>query len=179
VSARDEKAMRDSVAPTPQTSEELRAYIDGLVDGEHSYGTCVYAMSLAATAAFNFVASRMGVTGFQASCADLDILKRTRGYKHGFSIVDNSKLLYPQCWTEEYFPTPGQMLAKNTATLRPVVYALLQDNPDAHESVRAHWDRIGRWMTQHEIAVASVKDGFRDIRMPAPLTMRDVNGGAS
>jgi hypothetical protein len=65
-----EAEMRDSEAPTHGTVEELAAYVRVLVERPHDYGTCVYAMSLAATAAFNFVAHKLGVTMFQASWGD-------------------------------------------------------------------------------------------------------------
>lgn len=91
-----EDEMRESKVPTPETPKELTAYIDGLIKRDHDYGTCVYAMSMAATAAFNYVASKLGVTGFQASCADMDILRRTRSLDGPFMILDGSKALYPQ-----------------------------------------------------------------------------------
>lgn len=92
-----ETEMRDSEAPSPESVEDLAAYIEGLVRRPHDYGTCVYAMSLAANAAFNFVAGQLGVSGFQASCADLDFLRRTRRMEdRPFAIVDGEKLLFPQ-----------------------------------------------------------------------------------
>ncbi len=91
-----EQEMHASEAPIPATSEELITYIESLISREHDYGTCVYAMSLAATAALNHVASKLGVTGFQASCADLDIIRRTRGIKGPFWITKADDLLYPQ-----------------------------------------------------------------------------------
>ncbi len=53
-------------------------------------------MSLAAVAAFYYVSHKLGVTGFQASCADMDFLQRTRSMKSGFKILDYDDLLYPQ-----------------------------------------------------------------------------------
>lgn len=91
-----EQEMRDATVPTLDTIEELTAYISGLVDQPQDYGTCVYAMSMAATATFNHVARKLGVTGFQASCADMDILRRTRGLKGPFMFVKGENLLYPQ-----------------------------------------------------------------------------------
>lgn len=93
---RTEKTMREETAPTPKTVEELATYVDSLVCGDHDYGTCVYAMSLAATAAFNMVANKLGVTGFQASCADLDVLRRTRRFEGPFMLVNFADALYPQ-----------------------------------------------------------------------------------
>jgi hypothetical protein len=62
--------------PWPYTKEQLIEYVESLVNKQYDYGTCVYAMSMAAEAAFNYVSHRLGVTGFQASCADLDFLRR-------------------------------------------------------------------------------------------------------
>lgn len=91
-----EQEMREETAPTFDSVEELQGYINSLVDRQHDYGTCVYAMSLAATAAFNFVARRLGVTGFQASCAGLDIIRRTRRMDCPFVIITARDELYPQ-----------------------------------------------------------------------------------
>lgn len=94
--AKTEQEMRAEMAPTPETIEELGEYITSLVDRQHDYGTCVYAMSLAATAAFNHVARKLCVTGFQASCADLDILRRTRHIEGPFILLKGEDTLYPQ-----------------------------------------------------------------------------------
>jgi hypothetical protein len=91
-----EKEMREATVPTFSSAEELQKYIDGLVTQEHDYGTCVYAMSIAATATFNYVANVLGVTGFQASMADLDIIRRTRHMKGPFMLLKGEDLLYPQ-----------------------------------------------------------------------------------
>lgn len=91
-----EKAMRDSEVPTADTIKELSAYIKGLVQRPHDYGTCVYAMSMSAVAAFNYTARKLGVTGFQASCADLDIIKRTRRMDCPFMLIKAEDALYPQ-----------------------------------------------------------------------------------
>lgn len=88
--------LKEAKVPWLKTKEELIDYIDKLVEQEHNYGTCVYAMSMAAVAAFNYVASKLIVTGFQASCAELDILRRIRNLEGSFMITDASKLLYPQ-----------------------------------------------------------------------------------
>lgn len=134
-----EAEMRDSVAPTLKTVGELRDYIAHLLDRPHDYGTCVYAMSLAATAAFNHVATVLGVTGFQASCADLDILKRTRGLKHGFLILDADNLLYPQ------YDIPGKVadwVEKTRPTLADEARRLLKDSATASPDVIERWREL-------------------------------------
>ncbi len=135
----DERALRESVAPWPETLEGLSAYITSLVEREHDYGTCVYAMSLAATAAFQHVAKRLGVTGFQASCADMDILTRTRGYKHGFMILDADNLLYPQYDLRQQV---DEWIQKTEPQLAKVARERLADGGTLHPNVRAHMERI-------------------------------------
>lgn len=91
-----EEEMAVAEVPWIESIEELTSYITKLVEQDHEYGTAVYAISMAATATFHYVAAKLGATGFQASCADMDILRRTRSYKGPFMVIDGSKLLYPQ-----------------------------------------------------------------------------------
>ena len=94
--ATTEEEMREHKVPWPNTIEELTEYIQSLIDMKHDYGTSAYSMSLAGVAAFNFIGSKLGTTGFQASCADLDMIRRTRAIKGPFRLVDFSNMLYPQ-----------------------------------------------------------------------------------
>lgn len=142
-----EAQLRDSEAPWPKTLDELSAYIKTLTDRPHDYGTCVYAMSLAATAAFNYVAHELGTTGFQASCADLDILRRTRDLKHGFKLIDYQNLLYPQYWDAERAPIWRSILAeeKTRAQIAKAAQGLLDKQEDAESlapRVKAHWETL-------------------------------------
>lgn len=140
----DEMGMRDFEAPTPDTVEELAEFVRTLVEREHDYGTCVYAMSLAAVAAFNHVARKLGVTGFQASCADLDILKRIRHMEGPFIVLDGANLLYPQYDLRERLDNfinsddTQQWVAQQAKKL-------LDEHPEGdhtHPNVRAHWERL-------------------------------------
>jgi hypothetical protein len=141
-----EMEMRASKSPWPNTMEELTATISGLVNQEHDYGTCVYAMSLSAVAAFNYVASQLGVTGFQASCADMDFIRRTRLIEHGFMLVRYENLLYPQYLNEVNFPSWVALI--NDEEIRPRLVEsaakLLSSRGDSgvHPDVLAHWNRI-------------------------------------
>ncbi len=137
----DETAMRDSKAPRPETPEQLAEYIRTLTDRPHTYGTCCYAMSLAAVAAFNHVANKLGVTGFQASCADMDILRQTRGWEWG-RILNFDNLLYPQYCDEEHFPGSATLLAKHADKLREKAKEKLASVTDAHPDVVAHWKKL-------------------------------------
>lgn len=129
--------MRDEAAPHPKTLDELNEYVRSLVEREHDYGTCVYAMSLAATAAFNYVASKLGVTGFQASCADLDVLRRTRHMDGPFIMLKAEDMLYPQ------YDVPGRlqeaMVSWQAWLSEQAALKLQNDVTDAHPDVVAHW----------------------------------------
>lgn len=135
----DEEELRDMDAPWPKSLDELTEFIRSMVDRPHSYGTCPYATSLAAVAAFYYVASQLGITGFQASCADLDVLRRTRHLEGPFAILNARKLLYPQynlyqdaCrLIDEWKPWAAEEARKELA-----------ENPEAHPNVIAHWRRL-------------------------------------
>lgn len=138
----DEAAMRDAEVPWLDDADELAAYIESLVDRPHDYGTCVYAMSMAALAAFNHVAGRLGVTGFQASCADMDILRRNRRMEHGFRILDYGNLLYPQYWTPEHFPWAADLM--DNPDVGPRIASAAREKLAAGQehvapNVRDHW----------------------------------------
>lgn len=141
----NEKQMRESTAPRLESMEELSAYITSLVDRRHDYGTCVYAMSLAATATFNFVAGMLGVTGFQASCADMDILRQTRDFTWG-RLVKYENLLYPQYCTSAYFPSVDDLLKDPEIRdkLREMAQAKLAQNHTAAGAVIEHWKRLAK-----------------------------------
>ena len=94
--AKTESELRDAKVPWPYTETQLTEYIKSLVDRQHDYGTCVYALSMAAEAAFNYVAHQLGVSGFQSSCADLDFVRRTRSLKGPFVLLKAEDMLYPQ-----------------------------------------------------------------------------------
>lgn len=147
----NEQELRESDAPWPKSEKELTAYIDSLVSQQHDYGTCVYAVSLSALAAFRYAASKLGITGFQAGCADMDIIRRTRGYKGPYMLVNGENALYPQYnipadvakFLEESRPWLAKMAAENLASANGEL---------AHPDVIAHWQKL-------VAAVAPVLDG--------------------
>ena len=132
-----EQEMRDATVPTFETVEELSGYIESVVEREHDYGTCCYAMSMAATAAFNFVAKRLGVTGFQASCADLDILRRTRSLDGPFIIIKGQDELYPQYNNVKRLQDAR---AEWKGWLADEAAKRLEETDHAHPNVVAHWE---------------------------------------
>lgn len=135
-----EKELRAVHMPFPHSARDLRRILKALVKREHHYGTCVYAMSLGAEATFNYVSAVLGCTGFQASCADLDFLKRTRHMKHGFQILNYENLLYPQY--ADKFPTRAQVIKDNIDELGKAAEEMLSDPARAHPEVRRWWEDL-------------------------------------
>lgn len=143
-----EQEMRDTEVPRANTIAELSDYIESLVQQQHDYGTCVYAMSMAATAAFNYVARRLNVTGFQASCADMDVLRRTRRIKGPFMLVNANMMLYPQYSIErdvreavnEWMPWAADEARK----------LLAQDNEHTSPKVIKHWKMLAALAPQEK-----------------------------
>ncbi len=138
--ARSEKEMREAKDVWPYTEKQLLEYIQSLTDRKHDYGTCVYALSLAAMAAFNFVAHKLGVTGFQSSCADLDFLRRTRNLRGPFMIVKADDMLYPQ--HDSPIKKVGQPMADWRPWLRKEAKKMLVTHDGAAPGVIAHWKKL-------------------------------------
>lgn len=137
-----EGQMREMEAARPATIGELSDHIESLVKMPgHDYGTCVYAMSLAATAAFNYVAGQLGVTGFQASCADLDIVRRTRLLKGPFILLKGEDMLFPQYSLQERLQ---EAVAEWTPWAAEEAKKLLAETRAdmAHPNVIEHWKRL-------------------------------------
>lgn len=139
-----EQEMRAESAPWPDSLEELNQYVESLVKREHDYGTAVYAMSLAATATLNFVGKKLGVTGFQASCADLDIVRRNRGIKGPFILLKADDALYPQY---DLMNTLQESMDKWRGWLSKQATIELKDCKDepVHPNVKAHWEKLATY----------------------------------
>lgn len=90
------QTFHDAKAPYPKSEQELYDYIGELLGQQHDYNTTIYAASLATVATFHFMMLKLGGTGFQASCADLDFLRRVRNLSGPFTLVQFEKALYPQ-----------------------------------------------------------------------------------
>jgi len=132
-----EQELRDAKVPWPKTRDELMAFMDSLMERPHEYGTCVYAMSMCAVAAYYYVSHVLGATSFQASLADLDILRRTRRMEY-FRIVNWEGMLYPQ-YENEMQKTIAPDIWK---WLQSEAKRKLAEKPVAHPAVRAHWQSI-------------------------------------
>ena len=135
----NEAELRDTECVWPESVAEVNEIIGALTNRQHAYGTCVYAMSLAAMAAFHFVAKHLGVTGFQASCADMDFIGRTRHMKR-FKIVDMSNLLYPQYLDK--FKNASEEIEANKEWLAAEAAKKLSEVEHASKNVIAHWKML-------------------------------------
>jgi len=140
LSTLNEAELRDIRVETPDTPEQLVALIEQLVKREHDYGTCVYAMSMAAVAAYEYVARQLGVTGFQASCADMDIIRRNRRLDGPFMLVNGADALYPQ------YDIP-EKVASFLRDIRPWLgeqarEKLAAKDGHAHPDVLNHWKAL-------------------------------------
>lgn len=137
--AQGEMEMRNAEVPWPVTMAQLVEYIESLSNRQHDYGTCVYAMSMAATAAFYFMSNELNVTGFQASCAGLDILRRTRSMKGPFLLIKAEDAMYPQS-------NPHEKLIEAMKDWRPWLKQeaekLLAETDGVHPRVREHWEHL-------------------------------------
>lgn len=138
-----ESELRELKVGHPKSREELQALIDALLARPHDYGSAVYAMSIAATATFDFVANQLGATGFQASCADMDILRRTRHLPGPFMLVDGANALYPlydlQAQTSDFLGGIQGWLRDQARE------KLSQDLEHVHQNVVAHWQKLAEY----------------------------------
>lgn len=137
----DEKALREAKVPWPESLTELAAYISSLVDRPHDYGTCVYAMSMSALAAYYYVSKQLGVTGFQASMADMDLLRRNRHMEMGFRIVNYADMLYPQYWKGATAGLFAEALQENEEIAKAVAEKAQEYLAETKgvDEVRKHW----------------------------------------
>lgn len=124
----------------PKTEEELLEVIRNVIKYEgNSYGTAARSLTLVAEAAFNYIAHVFGVTGFQASCAELSFLVRMRGIKSRIKILNYDDLLYPQ-YLEKFRISPEECIKENASWLKEQARQKLEEDDDlAAERVREHW----------------------------------------
>lgn len=137
-----EKELREFDAPWPRNEADLLRIIRVVAKREHDYGTCVYAMSIAAEAAYNYISHVLGVTGFQASCADMDFIRRTRSWKMGFQILNYENLLYPQYLDREHFPMHDDLIKENIDQLGKKAQELLAEREKAHPNIVRWWEDL-------------------------------------
>lgn len=135
--------------PWPRSEGELLDIVNVLSNRKQDYGTCVYSMSIAAVAAFNYISHVVGATGFQAECADIDVIRRTRGIKGPFAIINAENMVYPQYdipekvreYLKKWRPWAVEEAKKNLAEEDP--------RYPAHPDVVAHWKKL-KEATDHD-----------------------------
>lgn len=135
-----EKELKDSPSPCPATLDELAEFIKEQETRPHDYGTCGYSISLAATATFNYLASSLGITGFQASCASLDLIKRTRDIDGPFIILQMRDCLYPQYDLQDKL---AEVIKNSQTWLRIEAQKKLEGT--AHPDVYNHWLKLAAY----------------------------------
>ncbi len=91
-----EQELHEMKAPWPKSMGELTDFIQSMLDIKHDYGSCPEAMALASEATFNFIAGQLGVTGFQAGWASMQLLRRTKSIEGPFMILRGHNVLFPQ-----------------------------------------------------------------------------------
>jgi hypothetical protein len=71
----------------------------------------------------------------------MDVLRRTRGYKHGFMVLNGDDVLYPQY---DLVNKAREFVAKKMVELKPEARKLLKESPDARPAVLERWREIAR-----------------------------------
>lgn len=143
--------------PTFDTTEDLATYIEDLVTGIQwgeplledpdssfslGYEQSADALWKAALAAFNLVARRAGVTGFQAGWATMMFFREANLIKGPFGFVKAEDALYPQYNLPEKVRT---WLEEDWADwIREEAQKHLEDDRDlpVNEAVLAHWHKL-------------------------------------
>ena len=125
--------------PWPDNAQELTSYIEKVKEKYNtSYNDAVYGPALAAIAAFNYTASQMGLSGFQASYSEMLFLEKLRNIKHGFKILNFDNLLYPQ-YLKDFNLSAETLIRKNLDELKKAAKEELNRSPYAAQEVRDHW----------------------------------------
>jgi hypothetical protein len=145
----NEEELKNYKAPSLKTKDELDKLIETLSRRIQTYGTCVYAASIVLQATAHYMDHILGLTGFQASCVDIDFVSKRRLLKHGFRIIDYEKLLYPQFYnSNSYFTLSAErLLYDNIHILAIEANRLLIEQesnnvPSATNDVINHWKFI-------------------------------------
>jgi hypothetical protein len=130
--------------PWPKTREEFDGLITTILTESHDYNTSAEAITDASVAVYNFVASELGCTGFQASWARLKFMQRAAGIEGPFMLVKLEDAVYPQ------YDLPGRVqefINENKEWLRERALERIEDaekNPEwpPHPEVLAHWQKL-------------------------------------
>lgn len=140
-----EQVLRERSTPWPKTLAELNNLIHEVTSGTHTYGSVVEAMGIVAAATLNYMGSELGVSGFQASCADLVTIRRQRLIKSPFTLINLDQVLYPQYdihdKIDEFITDCAEWISTEAQKL------LDNDSKYAHPAVIQHfqhWERLAK-----------------------------------
>lgn len=129
------------VNPRPQNTKELADLIESLTvfdyaDGGDGYSKAADALWQSAQAAFDYVADKLGVTGFQASWAALRFYGQEMRIEGPFMVIQAADALYPQY---DVPASVAKFLDDAKPWLRERAAEKLESGPSASASVVAHW----------------------------------------
>lgn len=122
----------------PKSEEEFIELVQSELNGDHDYNTSAEAVSNITVAAFNYAASTIGITGFQAGWAGLNALRQIKNIEGPFAVIDGTKFLFPQYdlhkqldeWHEEWKPALSELAKKK----------LNEKDNIAHPKVKERWE---------------------------------------
>lgn len=136
--------MREFKVPEMHSFSKLEKFIKSLDKEADDYDTAAYCASLAATAAFYYICHKNGLTGFQASYADLDFIRRVRRIEGPFILLKMEDMLYPQYNLNEKLY--NIMYSQNTKNwLRDEAKKLLtESNENTSPRVLEHWKKLAK-----------------------------------
>jgi hypothetical protein len=101
--------------------------------------------------------------GFQASCADLDFLRRTRSMDGPFIILKAEDMLYPQYDLPEKLREAMESWKEWAA--EECAKKLEKSGEEAHPKVKAHWERLA----SHKSNAPTLARAGKDSAITDPL----------
>lgn len=130
--------------------------LDAICEGPHDYSTSAEAMVTAMVTAGNYVASRLGLTGFQASWAALNAYAKIMDYDCPIIVFKADDLLYPQ------YDLPGR-LADWMHECKPWLAAqarqkLAGDTASVVEPVMRRWKKLAAYEPPADAMTEAVAD---------------------
>lgn len=154
-----EQELRQVEVPWLDTPEELIEYIHSVSKQPLEYGPAALAAGMAATATLRYVARKLGLTGYQMSWADLEVVRRNR-HLEALMVFNLEDLLYPQ--HRDRFPTWEGLTLEHQEWLASMARRKLawaeEHNITPVPEVRAHWERLSSLFPEPD-ATVEVRDG--------------------
>ncbi len=123
-----------------------------------AYNKAVEVAVEAAMVAFNYAASSLGLSGFQAGASAWQILSKITGIKR-FRTVNLDKLLYPQYENDWDSPSFWEEIESNIDWLALEAKKLLDESSEkTHPEVKRHWRKL---VSMGIILVPMSSDAFK------------------